>query len=111
VKDKHKEYTTFNDDKNHRIMIAHPMSGGMSINLVAASYCVFFSNGYKVIDRKQCEKRIHRAGQKSERVFYYDLIGKDTIEKGILENLMNGLDSFDRILNEQDLINMVNGSK
>jgi len=98
VKDPHKEYTQFKEDDEYKVMVAHPLSGGASINLVAAAYCVFYSNGYRVINRKQCEKRIHRAGQTSGRVFYYDLVGKSTIESIMLANLQKGVDAFDRII-------------
>ena len=103
VKDHHKEYTQFRDDPKYKVMVAHPLSGGASINLISAAYCVFYSNGYRVINRKQCEKRIHRAGQTAGRVFYYDLIGSGTIESLILANLKAGVDAFDTIIDGKSL--------
>lgn len=97
VKDKHKEYKTFQDDDSYRVMIAHPKSGGASINLVAATYCLFFSNGGSVISRKQAEKRIHRGGQKS-RCFFYDFTGKKTVETSQLKMLRSGIDMFDNTM-------------
>lgn len=110
VKDKHREYTQFQEDARCRVMVAHPLSGGSSINLYAASYCVFFSNGYKVIDRLQCEKRVHRAGQQSSHVFYYDLIATGTIETSIQKRLSGKIDVFSGIMKSADLSNLLKGS-
>ncbi len=109
VKDKHKQYKTFETNDSYRIMVAHPKSGGASINLVSATYCIFSSNGYSVIDRKQCEKRIHRAGQTSNRVFYYDLIGKDTVEESILESLKQGVNFFDKVIDRESYLKALKG--
>jgi SNF2 family DNA or RNA helicase len=110
VKDKHYQYKTFQDSDKTRVMVAHPLSGGSSIDLYAASYCVFFSNGYKVIDRLQCEKRIHRSGQQSSRVFYYDLMANGTVEVSIHKRLMGKLDVFSKIMStEAELKNFLSG--
>jgi SNF2 family DNA or RNA helicase len=103
VYNKHEQIISFQNDEKKRVMIAHPLSGGSSINLVSAAYCAFFSNGGSVIARRQCEKRIHRSGQKSQRVFYYDFVAKHTIESTMLKNLNNGIDSLDRIVDGKSL--------
>jgi SNF2 family DNA or RNA helicase len=102
IKDKHKEYTQFAADPERKVLVAHPMSGGQSINLVAANYCIFFSNGRKVIDRIQCEKRIHRGGQKAKHTYFYDFVAKGSVENKILNDLRDGKDIVDFMLTPED---------
>ncbi len=42
--------------------VAHPESGGMSLTLVEARMCIFWSNSFKPEYRAQAEDRIHRKG-------------------------------------------------
>lgn len=109
VKNKNKEYKTFADDPEYKVMIAHPRSGGASINLVSAAYCAFFSNSGSIINRKQCEKRVHRAGQKSSRVFYYDFVARDTIEQSIRKSLGEGKELFDYMVDDKSYKKIVRG--
>ena len=81
-----------------RVCIAHPKSGGQSINLHRARYCINFSNGHSIIDWKQKIKRIHRGEIKRKRI-YYDLVGKNTCEVGLYWALKNNIDIFDSIMN------------
>jgi len=96
TKDKGLSIKEFETKPKIKVMIAHPLSGGSSIDLLSAAHVAFFSNGRKVIDRKQCMKRVHRGGQKSERVWFWDFICPSTIEKVMLTNLRNGINAFDR---------------
>jgi SNF2 family DNA or RNA helicase len=52
---------------------------------------IFYSNGYSVTERSQCEKRIHRTGQKLP-VFYHDLVMSETIDNDIFDSLKEGKD-------------------
>jgi len=97
TKDKYAEYKRFEVDSKARVMLAHPLSGGASINLNVARYCVFFSNGHSPIDRAQCEKRIHR-GEIKESRFYYDLLANNTIEVSMLNALKRNLDLFGKTI-------------
>jgi SNF2 family DNA or RNA helicase len=103
VSDKHSQIKAFENNPKKKVMIAHPLSGGSSINLVSAAYCAFFSNGGSVINRKQCEKRIHRGGQNAPRVYYYDFVGNKTIETKMINNLNGGIDALDGIVDGKSL--------
>lgn len=100
AKDNYKQYKTFEKDDDYRVMIAHPLSGGSSINMNVAQYCVFFSNTYNPLDRRQCEKRIHR-GRIKRRRFYYDLISDAGVEWGIYKSLKNNSDFFSSIIDQK----------
>jgi SNF2 family DNA or RNA helicase len=92
-----------------RVCIVNPKSGGQSINLHAARYAINFSNGYSVIDWKQKIKRIHRGEIKRKRI-YYDLVGRNTIERSIYWGLRNNIDIFDGVMNgKYSYSDVVNG--
>lgn len=98
----------FQDDPEVRVMIAHPQSGGSSLDFNCAHYCVFFSNSHGSLLRRQSEKRIHRGVIKNRR-FYYDLIGRRTIEVGIHRALMKNEDMFKNIMNRKQLLRSLRG--
>ena len=97
TKDKYHEYSTFQKDSESRVMVANIKSGGASIDLTAASYCIHYESGGSVINYKQSLKRIHRGGQ-DKRCFFYSLIGTNTVEVSTYRDLQNNVDAFDSIV-------------
>ena len=95
VKNKYEQYNTFQNDPKYRVMCAQIKSGGQSIDLFAATYCIFFEHGGSVILYKQALKRIHRGGQ-TQKCFFYSLLGRGTVEVSIHRDLSNGVDAFAR---------------
>jgi len=100
TKDKYAEYKRFEKDESSRVMLAHPLSGGASINLNVARYCVFFSNDHSPINRSQCEKRIHRGDIKDSR-FYYDLLANNSVEVSIHRALKKDIDLFSKAMDKK----------
>ena len=82
IKDTTAEYHRFKQQKNCRVLIAHPKSGGEGLNFQdVCSIIIFYSNGYSgAIERKQCEGRIWRQGQKKKCLFI-DMIMKNSIDE------------------------------
>ena len=78
----------FKDPDNAlRILVAHPRTAGVGLNLTVAATVVYYSNSYSYILRAQSEDRVHRIGQ-SSTVNVYDLdahaVGTDaTIRKAL----------------------------
>lgn len=97
TKDKWEEIKTFQTNSDYRVMVANIKSGGASIDLFAATYCIFFELGGSVINHKQALKRIHRGGQKHKCFFYY-LLGTGTVEVSIHRDLSNGVNAFSKIV-------------
>lgn len=98
----------FQDDPAVRVMVAHPQSGGSSLDFNCAHYCIFYSNSHDSLQRRQSEKRIHRGKIKNRR-FYYDLVGKGTIEVGIHRALAKNESMFRGIMNRKQLIQSLRG--
>jgi len=103
TKDKHEQNVRFQTDPSYRVMVANIQSGGASINLFAATYCVHYEKSSAVIDYKQSLKRIHRGGQ-TQRCFFYSLIATGTVEVGIHRNLESGVDAFHNIVDPKGFI-------
>lgn len=100
TKDKYKEYNAFQTDNSYRVMCAQIKSGGASIDLFAATYCIYYEHGGSVINYKQSSKRIHRGGQK-HKCFFYSLLGVNTVEISIHRDLNNGIDAFAKIVDKK----------
>jgi len=96
-KDKYRQISSFQNDPKYRVMCAQIKSGGASIDLFAACYCVFFELGGSIIQHKQALKRIHRGGQ-TQRCFFYYLLGTNTVEVSIYKDLSKGVDAFAKIV-------------
>ena len=79
---------TFQESPECSLLVAHPASGGMGINLTAASTVVYYSNTWSLEDRLQSEDRAHRIGsERHPAINYVDIICPNTIDTAILKVL------------------------
>lgn len=101
VKDKHTEWSRKFQRGNYPVIVANNAVGSQSINLTEATYCLFYSNSHRVINRMQAEKRVHRGGQ-TQRTYFYDFVGRGTVEEGILRVLWKHRQGIDETLNRED---------
>jgi SNF2 family DNA or RNA helicase len=86
--DKFKNVDDFNQDPSIRVLIGHPGSGGIGINLVSASYAIFFTRSFNLEHDLQAESRNHRGGSEiHSKITRIDLVAKDTIDELIQESL------------------------
>jgi len=78
----------FTNNPAVRVFSGHPGSGGIGINLVSASYSIFYSRGFSLEYDVQAEARTHRAGsERHEKVTRIDLVAPGTIDEIISEKL------------------------
>jgi SNF2 family DNA or RNA helicase len=78
----------FESDDRVRVLVGHPKSCGVGVNLTAADYSIFFSRGFSLEDDLQAEARNHRGGsERHESVVRIDLVTPGTIDEVILEAL------------------------
>lgn len=88
-KKKHQAVERFNSDPNIRVFIGHPGSGGIGINLVSASYSIFYSRNFSLEHSLQAEARNYRGGSDiHEKVTRIDLVTEGTIDEIIAEKLV-----------------------
>ena len=87
VKDKAGEVRRFREDPACRVLVAHPKSGGIGLNLQVATIEAFYSNGlYGAAVRDQAEGRIYRAGQ-DRPVLFLDLELKGSLDEKHLHRI------------------------
>lgn len=68
------------------LLVVHPESGGLGVNLSAAQYNVFYEYSYNLELHDQALERSHRQGLSGPLTVIYYVV-KDTIEEGMLEAL------------------------
>jgi SNF2 family DNA or RNA helicase len=103
--EKYDQQNKFRKDNTCRIMIAHPKSAGLAINLVEASYAIYYSQGFELENRLQSEDRCHRPGsQVHDKITYIDLIYKNSVDVSISKALKNKKDIGSDVLSQVKLI-------
>ncbi|MBW1784852.1 MAG: DEAD/DEAH box helicase [Deltaproteobacteria bacterium] len=80
------QWEDFQNDPSIRLMVGQVHAGGIGITLTAASFVVYYSQGYSLSDRLQSEDRTHRIGT-TGTVTYVDLVCRRTIDEDILKIL------------------------
>lgn len=89
-----------NDDKV-RVLLGHPVSGGIGANMVAASYSIFYSRNFSLGQDIQAEARNYRGGsERHEKVTRIDLVSENSIEEIITEKLANKEEVSAQVLKE-----------
>lgn len=91
----------FTKEPNCKVFLGHPQSAGIGINLVEASYSIFYSRTFSLEHDIQAEGRNFRGGSEMhEKITRIDLIAKDTIDELISEKLAMKMDVSDKVLHE-----------
>ncbi len=98
----------FQNDPDCKVFVGQIRTGGLGLNLTAASYVIYFTNTYSLADRLQSEDRAHRIGQVN-KVTYIDLVARKTIEKSILSILKSKLNLAQLVIDNQSLEDLADG--
>ena len=71
-----------------RVCIANPKAGGVGLNLIEASYAIYYGRGYSLEDDLQSGARNYRGGsERHSKVTRIDLYAPGTIDEEIMEAL------------------------
>jgi SNF2 family DNA or RNA helicase len=90
---------SFEDDPRTRVLIGHPKSCGVGVNLTSASYSIFYSRSFSLEDDLQAEARNYRGGsERHQSITRIDLVTPGTIDEVILEALASKQSLSDAIL-------------
>lgn len=99
--EKQKNVDRFNTDPRCRVLLGHPGSGGIGINLVAASYAIFYSRGFSLEHDLQAEARNYRGGSEQHAsITRVDLVAEGTIDEIVLKALSDKKEMGDKLLRE-----------
>lgn len=100
-KEKFEAVDRFNNDISVRVFIGHPGSGGIGINLIAASYSIFYSRTFSLEQDIQAEARNYRGGSEiHEKVTRIDLVTQDTIDELVVQALASKQTISEELLKE-----------
>lgn len=89
----------FRENPNIKVMIANQAAAGVGINLIEASYSVYYSKNFSLEQDLQSEARNYRGGSEvHEKVTRIDLIAENSIDELVNEALLNKQNISDRIL-------------
>lgn len=99
------EMDMFRKDPQCRVMIANQQAGGAGINLVEASYSIYYSKNFSLEQDMQSEARNYRGGSEMHaKVTRIDLICKGTIDELVNAALSTKASVADLILTWGDKI-------
>lgn len=99
--DRTAELKRFDTDPKCRVMISNPQAGGVGVNMIAASYAIYYSRSFSLGDRLQSEARNYRGGsEKHLKVTLIDLVAKDTLDEDVLEALKRKENFSDSVLDK-----------
>jgi SNF2 family DNA or RNA helicase len=99
AKEKEEAANDFNKNPEVRVLIGNQSAGGVGINLVSASYAIYYSRNFKLGDDLQSEARNYRRGSEIHaKITRINLVTRDTIDELIDESLRGKLDLSERIL-------------
>jgi SNF2 family DNA or RNA helicase len=107
AKDKMAAVDRFHNDPDCKVLIGHPGSGGIGINLCAAGYAIFYSRNFSLEQDLQAEARNHRGGSGllHTKITRIDLVTKGTIDELVLNRLANKVEISEKVL--RDLANEI----
>lgn len=89
-KEKFKNVDYFNEDKECRILIGNPGAGGVGINLVPASYSIYYTRGFKLSDDLQSEARNYRKGSEVHaKITRVNIVCPGTIDELVASSILN----------------------
>jgi SNF2 family DNA or RNA helicase len=91
----------FNTDPSIDVLIGHPGSGGIGINLVAAPYAIFYSRSFSLDHDQQAEARNHRGGSEiHDKVTRIDLVTENSIDELVLKKLADKVQIGEKLLTD-----------
>jgi SNF2 family DNA or RNA helicase len=105
TRQKEENIDSFRKDPKIRVLVANPGAGGVGVNLVEASYAIYYSKGFSLEADLQSEARNHRGGSEiHEKITRIDLVARGTIDELINEALSKKQNVSEQILTWKDKI-------
>lgn len=90
AKEKFEAVRKFNSEPDVKVFIGHPESLGIGIDLIAASYSIFYSRNFSLGQDIQAEARNYRGGSEIHScITRIDLVARGTIDSLIKKALAN----------------------
>lgn len=86
--DRHETVKLFQSSKDHRLLIANIIAGGIGHNITKANRVLFVEASYVPAEIEQCIARAARLGQEKPFVFAQFLVYRNSLDRSILEAVL-----------------------
>lgn len=95
----------FQEDHDVRVLIGHPGSGGIGVNLTAAKYSIWWSRSFSLEHEIQATARNYRGGSEiHSKITRYDLVAENSLDEKVMEALAAKKDLADRLMDIKDFL-------
>jgi len=99
AKDRQEAIDSFCNFENIKVFLGNQGAAGIGINLVQASYSIYYSRNFSLEHDIQSEARNYRGGSEiHDKVTRIDLVAQGTIDECILQALANKMEMSDKLL-------------
>jgi len=96
---------SFRSDASIRVCIANQKAGGVGLNLIEASYSVYYSRSYSLEDDIQSEARNYRGGsERHTKVTRIDLVTPGSVDEIVLAALKQKQNLAEKILDLKKML-------
>jgi len=95
-----KNWIKFQTQSDVTDFVVQIQAGGLGIDLFTAGTCVIYSNSFSYFDYDQLKRRLHRHGQKADKVNFIHFIGENTIDTDVHLSLMCKGQIADDVMNQ-----------
>lgn len=100
-----KSIQDFRTDDEVRVLVGSQGAGGIGINLVEASYCVYYSRNFSLEHDTQSEARNYRGGSEiHDKITRIDITARGTIDQEISKALAAKQDLSDRLIMDAAIV-------
>jgi len=101
ITNKEDQIEKFRNDPKVKVLIGNPLSAGLGINLVEASYMIYYSRSFSLEADIQSEARCYRAGsERHTSITRIDIVCRGTIDELVLNALAKKQQLGDRLLRD-----------
>lgn len=101
AKSKQEAVDKFTKDPTCKVFIGHPGSAGIGINLVEASYSIWYSRSFSLEYEIQAEARNYRGGSEMhEKITRIDLVTPNSIDDYVMKALANKTQIGEKVLRD-----------
>lgn len=99
TKDREEQMRKFREDDDVRVLIGSQGAGGIGVNLVEASYAIYYSRNFSLEHDIQSEARNYRGGSEMhDKITRIDLVTPKTIDEKVLKALSEKQEINERII-------------
>jgi SNF2 family DNA or RNA helicase len=104
-REKFRAMEEFETSPEVKVIIGSPGAGGIGINLVSASYSIWYSRNFNMEQDQQAEARNHRGGsERHEKITRIDIVVPGSMDKIVLDSLRDKKNIAESILSIGELL-------